>query len=60
MDQGLDAGFTRSFIKNRLRSGKWIRKHCGVYVTVTGAIVREAELWAALKRVLGASRLHGL
>lgn len=68
LDQGLDAGLTRSFIKNRLRSGKWVRKHRRVYATVTGAIVREAELWAALKRagegaVLShwtAAELHGL
>jgi hypothetical protein len=38
LDQGLDAGLTRSFIKDRLRSGKWIRKHRRVYVTVTGGI----------------------
>src|SRR5215469_12552231 len=50
LDQGLDAGLTRSFIKNRLRSGKWVRRHRGVYVTVTGGVEREAELWAALKR----------
>jgi len=60
LNQGLDAGLTRSFIKNRLRSGKWVRRHRGV--------PREAELWAALKRagegaVLShwtAAELHGL
>ena len=50
LDQALEAGLTRDFIKNRLRSGKWRRQYRGVYVTVTGSVTREAELRAALLR----------
>jgi len=50
LEQALEAGLTVSFIKNRLRSGRWRRVHWSVYATVTGALPREAQLWAAVKR----------
>jgi very-short-patch-repair endonuclease len=66
--QALDAGYRDDTIDRWLRSGKWQRLHRGVYATFTGALSREAKLWA---RVLcagpgaalsyeTAAELHGL
>jgi hypothetical protein len=46
--QALDAGFGEDVIERRLRSGTWQRLHRGVYATFTGALSREAKLWAAV------------
>ena len=46
--QALDAGFTAKAIDWRLRSGAWRRLHRGVYATFTGALSRDARLWAAV------------
>jgi len=45
------AGFSDRQILHRLRSGRWQHVHQGVYATFTGALSREARLWAALLRV---------
>lgn len=44
------AGFSRSAVTHRLKSGSWRRMHRGVYATFTGRVDREAKLWAALRR----------
>jgi very-short-patch-repair endonuclease len=46
--QALDAGFGEDVIERRLQSGTWRRLHRGVYATFTGALSREAKLWAAV------------
>jgi Transcriptional regulator, AbiEi antitoxin len=46
--QALDAGLTEKAITWRLRSGAWQRLHSGVYATFTGALSRQATLWAAV------------
>jgi hypothetical protein len=67
-EQARDAGFTKTVIDWRLRSGTWQRLHRGTYATFTGPLPREAKLWAA---VLGvgpgatlshetAAEVHGL
>jgi hypothetical protein len=48
--QARQAGFSDRQIWHRLRSGRWQRVHEGVYATFTGALPREARLWAALRR----------
>jgi predicted transcriptional regulator of viral defense system len=47
--QALSAGFTRSQISHRLRSGAWQRVFPGVYATFTGPLPRNARLWAAVR-----------
>ena len=49
--QALDLGITRGAVSSRLRSDRWRRLYQGVYVTYTGEPGREAQLWAALRRV---------
>lgn len=44
------AGLTPSFMKSRLRSGRWRTMYLGVYATFTGPPCREAWLWAAVLR----------
>ena len=41
----------------RLRSGRWQLVHEGVYATFTGPLLREARLWAAIRRVGEAAML---
>jgi hypothetical protein len=48
--QAKQAGFSDRQIWHRLRSGRWQHVHEGVYATFTGALPREARLWAALRR----------
>jgi hypothetical protein len=66
--QALRAGFSPNQIAWRLAAGRWQRVHEGVYATFTGKLSREAQLWAAVRR-LGpgallsyetAAELHGL
>ena len=35
-------------IAARIKSGRWRRIHAGVYATFTGAMTRDAYLWAAV------------
>ena len=66
--QALDAGFREDVIDRRLQSGTWRRLHRGVYATFTGALSREARLWAAVLHVgpgavlshETAAEIHGL
>jgi very-short-patch-repair endonuclease len=66
--QAQDAGFREDAIDRRLRSGTWQRLYPGVYATFTGALSREAKLWATVlsagpDAVLShqtAAELHGL
>jgi hypothetical protein len=44
------AGFSRSAVAHRLKTGKWRRMHRGVYATYTGPAQRETNLWAAVRR----------
>jgi len=48
--QAREAGLTKKFIERRLKAGRWRRPYRGIYVTVTGAVTREAQLRAALLR----------
>ncbi|MBO0832708.1 MAG: type IV toxin-antitoxin system AbiEi family antitoxin domain-containing protein [Actinobacteria bacterium] len=48
--QAMRAGVPPTLIDNRLRSGRWMKLHQGVYATFSGHPGREAELWAALLR----------
>jgi hypothetical protein len=45
------AGFSDRQILHRIRSGRWQHVHQGVYATFTGALSREARLWAVLLKV---------
>ena len=66
--QAQDTGFLDDAIDRRLRSGTWRRLYRGVYATFTGALSREAKLWAAVlsagpAAVLShqtAAEIHGL
>src|ERR1700721_3144064 len=66
--QAKQVGFSKRQIWHRLQSGRWQHVHEGVYATFTGALPREARLWAALKRagegaILShetAAEVHGL
>jgi hypothetical protein len=66
--QAQDAGFREDAIDRRLRSGTWQRLYRGVYATFTGALSREAKLWAVVLRSgtdaalshQTAAELHGL
>lgn len=48
-DQALDIGFSQRQISYRLRSGAWQRVYPGVYATFTGHLLRDAQLWAAVR-----------
>lgn len=49
--QALSAGVGPRTVSSRLLAGHWQRLYRGVYATFTGEPGREAELWAALRRV---------
>ncbi len=46
--QVLRAGVSRSTIVSKVRHGSWQQLHPGVYGAFTGAVSREARLWAAV------------
>lgn len=46
--QALSAGLSTGAITSRLKYGKWRQIYWGVYVTYTGPVSREAQLWAAV------------
>jgi hypothetical protein len=46
--QAHDAGFREDAIDRRLRSGTWQRLYRGVYATFSGALSRDAKLWAVV------------
>jgi hypothetical protein len=46
--QALQAGMTVGAINARVKFGRWRRVYRGVYVTFTGPLDRDAELWAAV------------
>src|ERR1700727_14911 len=50
LSQAKQVGFSKRQIWHRLQSGRWQHVHEGVYATFTGALPREARLWAALRR----------
>jgi hypothetical protein len=50
-EQALSAGLSRRLIAARLDSGRWQRLHRGVFVTFSGPVPREAQLWGAVLRV---------
>jgi very-short-patch-repair endonuclease len=49
--QALDSGMPPSAIDRRLRGGRWLTLHQGVYAAFTGIPPRQAVLWAAVLRV---------
>jgi very-short-patch-repair endonuclease len=49
--QALDAGMPPGVIDARIRAGRWLPVHRGVYSVFTGQPPREAVLWAAVHRV---------
>jgi hypothetical protein len=46
--QALNSGLSTGAITTRLKYGKWRQIYWGVYVTFTGPVSREAQLWAAV------------
>jgi hypothetical protein len=52
-EQAVGAGLSRGQIAARLDSGRWQRLHRGVFVTFSGPVPREAQLWGAVLRVGG-------
>jgi hypothetical protein len=46
--QALNAGLSTGAITSRLKYRKWQQIYWGVYVTFTGPVSREAQLWAAV------------
>src|SRR6266567_4210203 len=46
--QALRAGLSRNAIVSKVRNGRWRRIYCGVYVTFTGPLTRDSQLWAAV------------
>jgi hypothetical protein len=50
-EQAMSAGLSRHLIAARLDSGRWQRLHRGVFVTFSGPVPREAQLWGAVLRV---------
>jgi len=46
--QALDSGIALKAIKWKIKIGVWRQVHRGVYVTFTGPLTRDAQLWAAL------------
>jgi hypothetical protein len=46
--QAIDAGMTPNAIKWKIKSGVWRQVYIGVYVTYTGPLTRDAQLWAAV------------
>ncbi len=46
--QVLRAGVSRSTIVSKVKHGLWQQLHPGVYGVFTGAVSREARLWAAV------------
>jgi hypothetical protein len=46
--QALDSGLSAGAITSRLKYGKWRQIYWGVYVTFTGPVSREVELWGAV------------
>ncbi len=49
--QALRLGLGPGTVSSRLRSERWQRLYHGVYAIYTGEPAREAQLWAALRRV---------
>jgi hypothetical protein len=46
--QALDSGITSNAIRWKIKNGAWWKMYVGVYVTFTGPLTRDAELWAAV------------
>lgn len=46
--QALRAGLSRNAIVSKVGNGRWRRVYRGVYVTFTGPLTRDAQLWAAV------------
>ena len=46
--QAIEAGMSPAAIAARTQSGRWRRVHAGVYATFTGAMTRDARVWAAV------------
>jgi predicted transcriptional regulator of viral defense system len=47
----MSAGLSRRLIAARLDAGRWQRLHRGVFVTFSGPVPRETQLWGAVLRV---------
>lgn len=50
-EQAMSAGLSRRLIAARLDAGRWQRLHRGVFVTFSGPVPRETQLWGAVLRV---------
>jgi hypothetical protein len=46
--QALSSGVSTDVITSKIRYGRWRQIYRGVYATFTGALTREARLWAAV------------
>jgi len=46
--QALRSGMSRSAIASKVKCGRWRQIHPGVYATFSGAVGRDAQLWAAV------------
>jgi hypothetical protein len=46
--QALRSGMSRSAITSKVRCGRWRQIYHGVYATFSGAVGRDAQLWAAV------------
>ena len=46
--QALRSGMSRSAITSKVKLGRWRQIHPGVYATFSGAVGRDAQLWAAV------------
>lgn len=55
--QVLSAGLSTGAITSRLKYRKWQQIYWGVYVTFTGPVSREAQLWGAVLYAGGGARL---
>lgn len=47
-EQALQGGLSPSAIVSKVRTGRWRRVYPGVYVTFTGPVGRDAQLWAVV------------
>ncbi|ALG85252.1 type IV toxin-antitoxin system AbiEi family antitoxin domain-containing protein [Gordonia phthalatica] len=56
--QVIDCGLDASFMRNRVRSGRWVPVHKGVCVTHTGELTRRQREWAAVLAVAPAALSH--